>query len=74
MGIRRYFIGARETSRRDALNEWLRRSQADGWTAARARRAFEAAEELHPVPAGEVAQARGAMDANGVVITGAEGL
>ena len=38
-----------------------------------ARRTFETAEDHNARP-GEVAQARGALDTKGVVITGAEGL
>jgi len=71
---RRYFVGGREVSRREALNEWLRRVAADGMIASYARRTFETAEELSPRRPGEIAQARGALDAKGIVVTGAEGL
>lgn len=72
--FRRYFIGTNETSRRQALNEWLRRAAADGSTASRARRLFEIAEGRLLASPGEVAQARGEMDGQGIVVTGAEGL
>lgn len=74
LGYRRYFIADAETSRRQALNEWLRRAAAHGSTALRARRVFEVAEGRQAASPGEVAQARGEMDAQGVVVTGAEGL
>lgn len=72
--IRRYFLNGREVARRDALNEWIRQSVADGASASYARRVFDAAEELQPRAIGEVAQAQRELDAKGVVVTGAEGL
>lgn len=72
--VRRYFVGGREVARRDALNDWIRRSVADGASASYARRLFELAEDLQPRPIGEVAQAQRELDDKGVVITGAEGL
>lgn len=68
---RRYFVGGREASRRVALAEWLRLSTGLGTL--QARRTFELAEHGRG-RLGEVAQAQRALDAEGVVITGVEGL
>lgn len=71
MTTRRYFVHGREASRRIALAEWLRLSAGRG--ALQARRLFETAEHGRARP-GEVAQAQGELHAQGIVITGVEGL